>query len=143
MKKITRNPQQPSYEVILQYLANKKLPKTDGVKLSLLALQTHTSPTPSKKHKSPVSDDLEPSSKKYIKLQNGGTKYFFKLLSTSKDDFDDFDDIPLFGGSKIIFVKSIKKSIRVKTRRRKQQKQKSRKLRKQKSKKHKSRKQKS
>jgi hypothetical protein len=49
----------------------------------------------------------------------------------------------LFGGSKIIFVKSIKKSIRVKTRRRKQQKQKSRKLRKQKSRKHKSRKQKS
>jgi hypothetical protein len=137
----TRNPQQLSYQLILQYLANK-LPKTPGVKLSLLALQTHTSPTPSKKHKSPVSPYLKPPSKKY-KIQKGGTIYSFNLLSTSNDDFDDFDDIPLFGGSKIIFVKSIKKSIRVKTRRRKQQKQKSRKLRKQKSKKHKSRKQKS
>jgi hypothetical protein len=203
----TRNPLQPSYEVILQYLANKKLPTTDGVKLSLLALQTHTSPTPSKKHKSPVTPDLkppskkhespvtpgleppskkhiilqegapskkhespvtpglEPPSKKHTILQEGGTKYPYKLLSTPNHDLDDFDDIPLFGellstsndddfyddlgdiplfgGSKIIFVKSIKKSIRVKTRRRKQQKQKSRKLRKQKSKKHKSRKQKS
>jgi len=150
MKKITRNPIRFSYQVILESLANK-LPKTEGVKLSLLALQTHTSADlqpPSKKHTSPVSDDLQPSNKKY-NSQKGGTIYSFNLLSTSNDDTKepDFDDVldgfSLFGGSKIIFVKSIKKSIRVKTRRRKQQKQKSRKLRKQKSRKHKSRKHKS
>jgi hypothetical protein len=164
MKTITRNPQQFSYQVILQYLANKELPTTEGVKLSLLALQTHTSADSadsavspvlqplSKKHTSPDSDDLQLSNKKH-NLQKGGTIYSFNLLSTSKSNDDtqepdyDIDNVldgfSLFGGSKIIFVKSIKKSIRVKTRRRKQQKQKSRKLRKQKSRKHKSRKHKS
>jgi hypothetical protein len=160
MKTITRNPIQFSYQLILESLANK-LPETEGVKLSLLALQTHTSADsavspvlqpPSTKHTSPVSDELQSSSKKHHS-QKGGTIYSFNLLSTSKSNDDtqepdyDIDNVldgfSLFGGSKIIFVKSIKKSIRVKTRRRKQQKQKSRKLRKQKSRKHKSRKQKS
>jgi hypothetical protein len=136
MRKITRNPKRFSYQLILEELANE-LPETLGVKLSLLALQTHTSAISAV---SPDSNDL-PHKDPHKKSQKGGTIYSFNfdLLSTSNDDdFDDYlDDIPLFGGSKIIFVKSIKKSIRVKTRRRKQQKQKSRKLRKQKSKKHK------